>query len=30
LSADGMNSFGDNRTMHSTWPVILMMYNIPT
>jgi hypothetical protein len=30
LSADGMNLFGENRTMHSTWPVILMMYNIPT
>jgi hypothetical protein len=25
-----MNPFGENRTMHSTWPVILMMYNIPT
>jgi hypothetical protein len=30
LSTDGMNLFGENRTMHSTWPVILMMYNIPT
>jgi hypothetical protein len=28
LSTDGMNSFGENRTMHSTWPVILVMYNI--
>jgi hypothetical protein len=25
-----MNPFGENRTMHSTWPVILVMYNIPT
>jgi hypothetical protein len=25
-----MNSFGENRTVHSTWPVILMMYNLPT
>jgi hypothetical protein len=25
-----MNPFGENRTMHNTWPVILAMYNIPT
>jgi hypothetical protein len=25
-----MNPFGENRTVHSTWPVILMMYNLPT
>jgi hypothetical protein len=25
-----MNLFGENGTMHSTWPVILAMYNIPT
>jgi hypothetical protein len=25
-----MNPFGENRAMHSTWPVILAMYNIPT
>jgi hypothetical protein len=30
LSTDGMNPFGKNRTMHSSWPVILAMYNIPT
>jgi hypothetical protein len=30
LSTDGMNPFGENRTMHNTWPVILSMYNIPT
>jgi hypothetical protein len=30
LSTDGMNPFGENRTMHGTWPVILMMYNIST
>jgi hypothetical protein len=30
LSTDGMNPFGENRTMHSTWPVIHMMYNLPT
>jgi hypothetical protein len=30
LSTDGMNPFGENRTVHSTWPVILTMYNLPT
>jgi hypothetical protein len=25
-----MNPFGENRTVHSTWPVILAMYNILT
>jgi hypothetical protein len=25
-----MNPFGENRTMHRTWPIILVMYNIPT
>jgi hypothetical protein len=30
LSTDGMNQFGENRTVHSTWPVILAMYNLPT
>jgi hypothetical protein len=25
LSTDGMNPFGENRTVHSTWPVILAM-----
>jgi hypothetical protein len=30
LSTNGMNPFGENRTVHSTWPVILMMYNLPT
>jgi hypothetical protein len=30
LSTDGMNPFGENRTVHSTCSVILMMYNIPT
>jgi hypothetical protein len=24
-----MNPFGENRTAHSTWPVILAMYNLP-
>jgi hypothetical protein len=30
LSTDGMNPFGENKTVHSTWPIILVMYNIPT
>jgi hypothetical protein len=30
LSSDGMNPFGENRTMHSTWLVILVMYNLVT
>jgi hypothetical protein len=30
LSTDGMNPFGENRTVHSTWPVIIAMYNLPT
>jgi hypothetical protein len=30
LSTDEMNPFGENRTVHNTWPVILTMYNIPT
>jgi hypothetical protein len=29
LSNDGMNPFDENRTVHSTWSVLLMMYNIP-
>jgi hypothetical protein len=30
LSTDGMNPFGENKTVHNTWLVILTMYNIPT
>jgi hypothetical protein len=30
LSTDGMNPFGENRVVHNTWPVILVMYNIST
>jgi hypothetical protein len=30
LGTDGMNPFGQNRTVHSTWPVILTMCNLPT
>jgi hypothetical protein len=30
LSTNGINPFVENKTMHDTWPVILVMYNIPT
>jgi hypothetical protein len=30
LSTDRMNPFGENKTVHSSWPIILMMYNILT
>jgi hypothetical protein len=30
LITDGMNLFDKNRTVHSTWPVIFVMYNIST
>ncbi len=30
LSTDGMNPFGDLSSSHSTWPVLLSMYNLPT
>lgn len=30
LSTDGMNPFNERTSKHSTWPVILTMYNIPT
>jgi hypothetical protein len=30
LNTDGINPFGENRTVHNTWPVILTMYNLLT
>lgn len=30
LSTDGLNPFGDMSSSHSTWPVLLTMYNLPT
>jgi hypothetical protein len=30
LSTDKMNPFNERMSDHSTWPVILTMYNIPT
>jgi hypothetical protein len=29
LSIDGMNPLGDLCSSHSTWPVILTIYNLP-
>ena len=29
LSTDGMNPFGDRTSTHSTWSVILFLYNLP-
>lgn len=29
LASDGFNPFGTMRTVHSTWPVIIMPYNLP-
>jgi len=29
LSTDGMNLFNDHSSSHSTWPVILTIYNLP-
>ena len=29
LSTDGMNPFGSMSSRHSTWPVLLTMYNLP-
>jgi hypothetical protein len=30
LSADGVSPFGEMSSSHSTWPVLLTMYNLPT
>lgn len=29
LSLDGMNPFTQNSTSHSTWPFLLLIYNLP-
>lgn len=29
LSTDGINLFGNINNKHSTWPVILFVYNLP-
>ena len=28
LSTDGMNPFGERSSMHSTWPVLMTIYNL--
>ncbi|KAL3650075.1 hypothetical protein CASFOL_006478 [Castilleja foliolosa] len=30
LSADGMNPYGSQSSIHSTWPVVLAIYNLPS
>jgi hypothetical protein len=30
LSTDGMNPFAERSSKHSTWPVILTIYNLPS
>jgi len=30
LDTDGMNPFGERRSNHSTWPVVMSMFNLPT
>jgi hypothetical protein len=30
LGTDGMNPFSEKRSVHSTWPVTLTMYNLPS
>ena len=29
LSTDGMNTFGEQSSSHSTWPITLCIYNLP-
>jgi hypothetical protein len=29
LSTDGMNPFGERSSTHSTWPVLMTIYNLP-
>ena len=29
VASDGMNPFGNLTTNHSSWPVLLMIYNLP-
>jgi hypothetical protein len=29
LATDGFNPFGHNSASHSTWPVVLILYNMP-
>jgi len=29
MSLDGVNPFAHNTTSHSTWPVLVLIYNLP-
>jgi hypothetical protein len=29
LSTDGMNPFGERRSTHNTWPMLMAIYNVP-
>jgi hypothetical protein len=29
MSTDGMNPFGNQSSTHSTWPIVLSLYNLP-
>lgn len=29
MAMDGVNPFGNNSTSHSTWPIVLVNYNLP-
>ena len=29
LASDGLNSYGNLSTQHSSWPVLLVIYNLP-
>jgi hypothetical protein len=29
LASDGLNPFGNMSSSHSTWPVMLVLYNLP-
>ena len=29
LAMDGLNPHGQNSTSHSTWPILLVLYNLP-
>jgi hypothetical protein len=28
MSTDGVNPFGNHSSTHSTWPVVLLLYNL--
>jgi hypothetical protein len=30
MSIDGVNPFGNQSSTHSTWPIVLSLYNLPS